>query len=280
MTKYLYGTVLLCAYASAGCLSDDVLRDVQFEAVPVEVPSGEATGTSDINLSFSAIEPLEDGRFILWGLDAEGEGIALAQVEEGSSQILGAGLPIDLVNVVEIIISEEEAGSALPSSLEGSVLMRGQWPGPLNFGDLDEESFTALSGTASIHGKELTAAIEGLPDLPAGFAYGLSLEFAQAESEHEEDESEHTELVPASSEGHDEEGEEGEDVFLGHLSDEGHLEMTSNMMLARGAELAVTIESLHGHEEASHVVVMKGLMLSPDAEDGEEPDSAGGGHGH
>ncbi len=266
-------SALLAAVAGlavGGCGTDEIYRKIALEP-SVNLPTGSAALAGDVlSVAFGGVEPLAIGnRFVVWAGTASGP-VALG--ESDTAGIIAATLTdfgLTAADIQLVIVSEEDDGVVLPSTLLGALYLQGPVDGELHFAGHDPAELEATTGEAELLNKEMTLHVVGLPSLLGGFSYVVWMMFpAEYEETHGD----------GSGHGHGDSGGEMEMIEMGELGGGGTLEARGDRILALGSTIVVTVESDNGVPMMSSSSMLTGQVVT-EAQGGAAPADEGGGNG-
>lgn len=253
-----FGSTLLATVAGmavASCGADEIYRKVTL-APSVSLPTGRTMLAGDTLLvQFGAVEPLAMGhRFVVWAGTASGP-VALGESDAaGTIAATLTDFGLVAIDIQLIIVSEEEEGTGLPSTLLGSLYLQGLLvDGELRFGGLDAADLEATTGEAELLDEEITLETMGLPSLPGGFSYAVWMMFPDDGAM--------------------------EMIEMGELGGDGTLEASGDRILALGRTIAVTVESDNGMPMMSNSTVLTGRVVT-EAQGSTAPAEESGDHMH
>ncbi len=174
-------SITLMAAAALACSTEPVQRRVSLESSASGIPAGSSGILGDeLEVEFTSAEPLMDGkRHVLWA-ELRSSTIALAEIVAGAhTEVFPQDVGVAVVDIQEVLVTEEDAAGSLPTAPSKAVVVRGELPGPLMFGGmLMANDFAAAAGTADLEDDTIRVATSGLPDLPAGFRYDIWVGFS------------------------------------------------------------------------------------------------------
>lgn len=249
------------------CEGPEVTRKAELTEM-LELPTGDSALVGETLLvTIAGLQPIDPSyRYVVWAATDASE-VALGEIATSgdlAANLVTAGLnPGDCR---EVLVTEEEAGGALPGSPSMVVLFRGLPGSPLTFTPM--ALIAPASGTLEIEDHHLHCTVEGLPSLPAGLYYGVWAAIGGADAGGDG----HANILTKAG-GHDEEVTVLE--FVGRLDLMGMLEVESEHQVQMTRELFVSLESENGAEEMSPIVLLHAKVELP-----ESGGDHGGAHMH
>lgn len=164
--------ILASTVAAAGCGEGE--KRVTLRPA-VQLPSGQSSVSgSTLSISVERLEPLAAAsRYVAWGAGATT--LALGELRpDVAFSVTQESLGLTAFEFTGILISEEDAGTALPTAPSTLVRLRGPLGGALIYQGATAEALNAASGSAVLEGEEgITVSTQNLPPLPAGLFYGV-----------------------------------------------------------------------------------------------------------
>jgi hypothetical protein len=244
------------------CSQEPVVRTIELTAQPVTPSASTHAEGTKLHVTLENVEPLLPGkRLIVWAVGAtDAMLVALGAVTPGEIAELdppAAGIALNAIRTIEI--TEEAEAAALPSLRSGITLVRGPFPGKLEF-EVPLADFAGAQGSATIEDDELDVTATGLPALPNGFEYVVWLRFENTSPGETHDHlrvlaGEHGDPEPITNQGM---------MRIGALPQTGAQRFSARDELFEAVECRITIESLQGIADPSPCTTLRGMVELPE----------------